>query len=99
MIHSCKKCAKRKHCIYKPTSEVADCGYFVRDTQKPKQTNYDRIHAMSVEELAEFLLKVNAAHEEPCMTDGGDCKWKDYLTYDKGCKDCFSEWLKSEVKK
>ena len=28
---------------------------------------------------------------------GNTCKWEDYPTHDKGCKDCFLEWLKSEA--
>lgn len=48
----------------------------------PKLTNADRIRSMSVEELAEFLFKVNCAYAEPCMIGGTDC---------------FKEWLESEV--
>lgn len=61
-----------------------------------KMTNFERIKGMSVEELAEFILKVNTAYSEPCMTGETDCKWEDYPTHDKGCKDCFKEWLESE---
>lgn len=61
-------------------------------------TNADFIRNMNDEELAEFLLKVNTANEQPCMIDGGDCKWEDYPTRDKGCKDCFLEYLRKEVK-
>ena len=60
-------------------------------------TNADRIRAMSDEELVKFLLKVNTAYAEPCMTGEGVCKWEDYPTHDKGCKDCFMEWLQSEA--
>lgn len=59
-------------------------------------TNFERIKGMSVEELSEFLLKVNTAYSEPCMTGETDCKWEDYPTHDKGCKYCFKEWLESE---
>lgn len=61
-----------------------------------KMTNADRIRNMTNEELAEFLLKVNSAYSETCMTGETDCKWEDYPTHDKGCKDCFKEWLESE---
>lgn len=60
-------------------------------------TNADRIRSMTDEELAEFLLKVNTAYAEPCMIGEKDCKWEDYPTHDKGCKDCFLDWLQSEV--
>lgn len=59
-------------------------------------TNYQKIKGMSVEELAEFLLKINTAYAQPCMTGETDCKWEDYPTHDKGCNDCFKEWLESE---
>lgn len=62
-------------------------------------TNADRIRQMTDEELAEFMLKVNTAYAEPCMVSGGDCKYEDYPTHDKGCKDCFLEYLKQEVEK
>ena len=62
-----------------------------------KMTNADRIRSMDDAKLAEFLLKVNTAYAEPCMTGESDCVWEDYPTHDKGCKDCFLEWLKSEV--
>lgn len=68
-----------------------------KDCVPKKKTNADRIRAMSDEELAEFLLKVNNAYAEPCMLSGGDCKWEDYPTHDKGCKDCFLEYLRKEA--
>ena len=46
--------------------------------------------------MAEFLVKVNGTIKD-CMTIG-DCKWENYPTPDKGCKDCFLEWLQAEVK-
>lgn len=61
-----------------------------------KRTNANRIKSMNTEELAEFLLKVNDAYAQPCMTGETDCKWQDYPTHDKGCKDRFKEWLESE---
>ena len=60
-------------------------------------SNADRIRQMTDEELAELLLKVNTAYAEPCMVSGGDCKYEDYPTHDKGCKDCFLEYLRKEV--
>jgi hypothetical protein len=60
-------------------------------------TNADRIRSVTDEELAEFLFKVNTAYAEPCMIGEKDYKWEDYPTHDKGCKDCFLDWLQSEV--
>lgn len=81
--------ANSKHCL--------GCKQNAIDKYAP-MTNSDRIRSMSDEELAEFLLKVNTANEHPCMIDGGDCKWEDYPTRNKGCKDCFLEYLRKEVK-
>lgn len=86
------------------------CGTCIIQRQKPicnscmghqfykPMSNADKIRNMNDEELAEFLLKVNTANENPCMIDGGNCKWEDYPTRDKGCKDCFLEYLRKEVK-
>ena len=76
------------------------CGYIKQQCQceKPK-TNADRIRNMTDEELAEFLKNVNGSYAEPCMVGEKDCKWEDYPTHDKGCKDCFLEWLQAEVEK
>lgn len=59
-------------------------------------TNEDKVRNMTTDELAEFLLKVNCAYAEDCMLGIADCKWEDYPTHDKGCKDCFKEWLQKE---
>lgn len=58
--------------------------------------NFDRIKEMDIDELANFLLKVNTAHE-PCITGEKDCKWEDYPTHNKSCKDCFKKWLEMGV--
>lgn len=62
-----------------------------------KITNFERVKNMEIDELAEFLERVNTAYAEPCMMSGGDCKWEDYPTRNKGCKDCFKEYLEREV--
>ena len=59
-------------------------------------TNADRIRNMSDEELAEFLVYTQSTIKN-CMIGVEDCKWEDYPTHDKGCKDCFLEWLQAEV--
>lgn len=76
------------------TSEFADelvleeirekCKPLIIEMQKPK-TNYDRIRNMSIDEMAEFLLKVHC--------DGFVCG-----TWDDGDKFPFDkEWLETEV--
>lgn len=81
-------------CIYGIEQDCNECRMCGKDSKK--RTNADRIRNMTNEELAEFLLKVNTAYAEPCMTGEKDCKWEDYPTHDKGFKDCFEEWLESE---
>ena len=63
------------------------------DSRMP-QTRADVIRSMNDEELAEFLLSVNTSYEDSCVTN---CKWEDYPTRDKGCKDCFLEYLRKEA--
>ena len=61
-----------------------------------KQTNADRIRAMSDEELAEFLAEERTA---PSCT--AKCH-KDYEIYGElrtFCSDCWFEWLKQEAEK
>lgn len=53
---------------------------------KPKQTNADRIRAMTDEELAEWLEKETSF----CCDRGRDCR-------DEPCEPCLLDWLKSPV--
>lgn len=57
------------------------------------RTNAEKIKGMGVEELAGFLLSVNDACYLPCKLIDEKCK---HFDSDKGCKDCFKEWLESE---
>ena len=60
-----------------------------------KQTNADRIRAMTDEELSEFLAEERTAPS--CI---GKCH-NDYEIYGElrtFCSDCWLEWLKEEVK-
>ena len=54
-------------------------------------TNADRIRQMDNDNLADFLLNMNCAYFEAYMIERIDCKTN------KDCKDCFKEWLESEV--
>lgn len=59
------------------------------DNPKPtrKQTNYERIKSMSIDEMAEWLANSNLKQ----------CK-KDFLKCIKtNCVNCQKEWLESEV--
>lgn len=59
-------------------------------TEQKKQTNADRIHAMSDEELAKFIDKLSPC--SCCRFDKNECKKSVH------CCDGIAEWLKSEVK-
>lgn len=89
-----------ENCFYNGKCEKQEKSFGIAacrgGTPHEKFTNGDWIRNMSNAELADFLLKVNTAYAEPCMTGEKDCKWEDYPTHDKGCKDCFKEWLESE---
>lgn len=54
-------------------------------------TNYKKIKNMSVDELTEFLYKVNLSYAENCMVGVTDCKQLDY-----NCAKCFGQYLRSE---
>ena len=65
-----------------------------------KQTNYDRIKSMSLEQLAEFLY---SASDEICFAncsrDTGNkfaCKFGNDVSFEN-CKNCMKEYLESEV--
>lgn len=87
MIHSCKMCEYENECALKPTSNVVkDCCLFVK---KSKQTNADRIRAMSDEELAKwFAEKLGCSHCDRI----GLCRGV------SECEEAYLQWLKSEVK-
>ena len=60
------------------------------ETSQPKQTNYDKIHGMSLAELAVFLSDI---------ADCDGCPARQGNTFG-GCKACagaFLEWLKKEA--
>lgn len=57
-------------------------------------TNYDRIRNMSIEEMANFLMRVNNAYDMECMYGLSECK---YPNIDNNCSLCFKDYLESEV--
>ena len=78
------------------------CGRF----DKPKQTNADRIRAMSDEELAEFLILSPEMEFEPCRycangntapDDRGQCLRPNGHCYANDRCEAFKKWLKREA--
>ena len=65
-----------------------------------KTTNFDRIKAMSVEEMAELIYSINDnVCFENCTRDTGNkysCKFGDDLK-PENCLRCMKEYLESEV--
>lgn len=49
---------------------------------------------MPIEEMANFLMKVNTAYDMECMLGIAECKYPDI---DNGCSFCFKDYLESEV--
>lgn len=93
----CSICGKWQKWLNKDEVRLFENNRVFKKKNTKPITNAERIRKMTDEELAEFLLKVNTAYAEPCMVSGGDCKYEDYPTHDKGCKDCFLEYLRKEV--
>ena len=60
------------------------------------RTNAEKINGMSVEELAEFLVRVRDAYYMPCKWVREKCRNIEYIDSGSGCSDCFREWLERE---
>ena len=96
LCKQCKKCGKCK----KPYSEMSNYAERCKEFEEIKQTNYDCIKAMSVDEMADVILNSN---DEICFAkckaetgNGYSCKFGDNLDI-SNCKNCMKEWLESDV--
>ena len=90
----CQTCKNFYNCDIWKQSLAEDGEYvYVCDKYKP-QTQFDRINAMNIDELAEFLMNVNNAYAMDCMCGMSECKHPDI---NNNCAICFKEWLESEV--
>ena len=56
------------------------------------KTNFEKIKEMSIDEMAQFLTRVNCAYAEDCMVGASNCKHPEI-----GCSVCFKEYLESKV--
>lgn len=65
-----------------------------KESQSKSMTNYEYIENMSIEELADFLVKVNQAYDMDCMLGMSECK---YPNIANNCALCFRDFLESEV--
>lgn len=90
----CKDCENVEKCLdHKELPELIGCTSGIPERRVP--TNLDRVKAMGLDEMAQFLLDVNSAYACDCMTGAADCK---YEHEDNGCLKCFKEWLSTEYK-
>ena len=89
LCKQCKKCGKCK----KPYSELSTYAERCKQFEEIKQTNYDRIKAMSVEEMAEFICSIYDDNGETYTADK-NIEWDTIPDYDEYK---IKEWLESEV--
>ena len=88
----CKQCKKYGKCG-KPYSSISNYAEKCKDFEKQKQTNFEAIKNMSIDEMAKFLDKIDIGK---INISQGFC---DVCKNDGGCWKCTLEWLKSEVEK
>lgn len=75
------------HSICDSYPDCVGCNYS-DPFKQPKQTNADRIRAMSDEELAREFTRLDMFC---CPVSGVTC------AYEPKCQDCFKRWLKQEA--
>lgn len=65
--------------------------------EKIKQTNFERIKAMSVEEMAKYIYEHDDdLNDVICKTIYPECPWGDLVSPDN-CLGCIKKYLESEV--
>lgn len=65
--------------------------------EKIKQTHFERIKAMSVEEMAEYIYEHDDnLNDIICKAMYSECPWGDLVSSDN-CLCCIKKWLESEV--
>lgn len=87
----CRKC---KH-NYKPSTCEPKCNRMCDgESDFEPITNYDRIHGMSIEELAEYIFGVSIGNA-PCVLCSEECDFCELS--DEDCKKKTLDWLQSEA--
>ncbi len=92
LCKQCKKCGKCK----KPYSEMSNYAERCKEFEEIKQTNYDCIKAMSVDELADVIYDLP---DKICLQNCRnkfECPCGENLDI-SNCKNCMKQWLESEV--
>jgi hypothetical protein len=82
----CERCTENGNCAWQNHDET-----ICREKPAFPITNYDRIRAMSDEELAEFIGKVTAGGYGICAPGHYDCSGKE------SCAPCWLDWLRQEA--
>ena len=85
-------------CVHEYLPAMSDtcreCGIAMLNYEEAKPnpaTNYDRLRAKSVEEMAEWIGKVTAGGYGMCAPGHYDCTGKE------SCAPCWLDWLKQEA--
>lgn len=65
-----------------------------------KQTNYERIISMKIDELVDWMfdLNIDSCEQISFCKNYKKCTEDDYLPDKNMCKECLKEWLQQEVK-
>jgi hypothetical protein len=79
----CERCTENGNCAWQNHDET-----ICREKPAFPITNYDRVRAMSVEEMAEWIGKVTAGGYGMCAPGHYDCTGKE------SCAPCWLDWLK-----
>lgn len=87
----CKTCSFENICEMPDfvRNNLKDCKVY---EVKKKQTNADRIRAMSDEELAEFLEQIVSGNRNVIGINCGNSKCESWK-----CTECIGKWLQSEA--
>lgn len=92
MEKGCRNCMWLYHMVtYNPTAPCSECLDYNK-WQTTKKTHYDKIRAMSMEEIAEIMVS-----DCPPNYPHDDCR--EYKKWDGNldCQQCWLNWLKQEV--
>lgn len=90
----CRECEKCGKCG-KPYSSISNHAEICKDFEKKKQTNFEAIKNMSIEEMTVFLH--NSAFSIPKGICNVVCNGFCYVKHKPECMKKIKQWLESEV--
>ncbi len=86
----CMQCKKYGKCG-KPYSSISNHAEICKDFEEKKQTNFEKIKSMSIDEMARLLMcpaEYDLDFNKKCNCNG---------EMNKDCNACCKQWLESEV--